>query len=76
MTLLFKNYSLIEVMHLLIRSNKTKSLEQNAHTPHRERDNFKKGQQVLLSDTSHFLWKNSEPSAFWENLENSDLPLL
>ena len=37
MTLLFKNYSLVEVIHLLIRSNKTTSLGQNAHTPHRER---------------------------------------
>ena len=54
-SLLFKNYSLVEAIHLLIRFNKTKSFlwniktgdrnginEQNTQTTHREKDNFRK----------------------------------
>ena len=52
MSLLFKNYSLVKVIHLLIRFNKSRSFlwntkntdrnginEQNTHTTHREKDN-------------------------------------
>ena len=56
MSLLFKNYALVEVIYLLITSNMTKSFlwnaintdgngvnEQNTHTAYMEKDSFKKG---------------------------------
>ena len=55
MSLLSKNYSLVKVIHLLIRFNKSRSFlwntkntdrnginEQNTHTTHREKDNQRK----------------------------------
>ena len=60
MPLLFKNYSIAEVMYLLIRLNKIRSVlcntkntdrngvnEQNTHITHRKK-NFKKGLLVLV----------------------------
>ena len=57
------------------------------HTHYREKDNFRNGQLVLVSDTPFyrttppfylptpsFLWENSEPSSpFWENFKSSTL---
>ena len=56
MSLLFKYYSLVEVIYLLIRFKKIQSFlwntkntdrnginEQNTHTTNREKDNFRKG---------------------------------
>ena len=55
MFLLFQNFSLVEVIYLMIRSHKSKSFlwnaknterndvnKQNTHATHREKDNFKK----------------------------------
>ena len=74
MTLLFKNYSLVEFIHLLIRFNKTKSLGQNTHTTQREKYNFKKGQLMLLSDTSYFSWENSGPLLFGKIQKTQTFP--
>ena len=61
MSSFFKNYSLVEVIYLLITSNKYKSflrsikdtnrkclIEQNTHITHRDKYNFRKGYLVLL----------------------------
>ena len=64
MSLLIKNYSLVEVIHLLIKFNNsllwnTENTdrnginEQNANTT--QTDNFRKGQLMLISDTSPYL---------------------
>ena len=46
MSLLLKNFLLVEVIFLLIRSHKSKFLD-----AHREKDNFRKGYLVLVRDT-------------------------
>ena len=46
MFLLFQNFSLVEVIYLMIRSHKNTERndvnKQNTHATHREKDNFKK----------------------------------
>ena len=61
-SLLLKNYLLLEAIHLLITFNKTKVFlwntkntdrnginRQNPHTTHTEEDNFREGYLVLVS---------------------------
>ena len=67
MSLLFKNYSLAEVIYLLIRFSKNKSFlwnpknadkngvnEQNRNTTPRAKDNFWKRKLLLVNDTCFF----------------------
>ena len=100
MSLLFKNFSFVEVTYLLIRFKKTMSFlwntkntdknsanERNTHTKCKEKDNFRKGWLVLVSDTPYFFRTTpyfTNPSLFirkfwtplfWENFENSNPPL-
>ena len=71
MSLLLKNFLLVEVIFLLIRSHKSKFLD-----AHREKDNFRKGYLVLVRDTPPpifritppFLWENVEPP-LWGKLK-------
>ena len=90
MSLLFKNYSLVELMYLLIRFNKNKSFlwntnntdrnganEQNAHNIHREKYNFWKSWLVLVIH----LFTEHPPSPFYQPTplflwENSELQFL
>ena len=86
MSLLFKNYSLVKVVNLLIRFNKTNSFlrntkntdrnginGQNAYTTHREKDNFRQGQLVLGPDNPLLLEQPPilPTPPFWGNFENS-----
>ena len=86
MSLLFKNYSLVEVIYLLIWFNKTKSFqwntkntdrnsanEKNTQTTHRENYSFTKGWLVL--ENYPFFWNNTR-TVFWKISKNLRFELM